>query len=264
VHDHEKLVAYTHNIYRIHHSNLTEKPRFRQDNGIEREHMKKWVVANWKMNSSQELLAAYQATFKDASKLITCPPFVYLNEEGLNLGAQNVHHLPHGAYTGEISAQMLAEFGVGYCLVGHSERRHYFNETDKLIKTKADRCLEAGVTPIICIGESLDEYLNGQTVQVLKNQLEECLPDVTGFWLAYEPLWAIGTGKTPTINEITNVHAMLRQHLPGVVLLYGGSVNIANASDIFAIDNVDGVLVGGASLDIAAIKIIYASSVVGA
>lgn len=225
--------------------------------GKQGEIMKKWVVANWKMNGSKELVGAYKNAFGNADNLIACPPFVYLNAIGTNSGAQNVHHLPKGAYTGEVSAQMLAEIGVKYCLVGHSERRQYFHESDDLIKIKANACQEYNIIPIICVGESLAEYLDGQTIKVLVRQLQNCLPDSPQFWVAYEPLWAIGTGQTPTVEEISNVHYMLRESLPGVVLLYGGSVSALNASEIFAINNVDGVLVGGASLDISAITNIY-------
>lgn len=219
--------------------------------------MKKWVVANWKMNGSQSLLNAYKNVFSNLDSLIVCPPFVYMNKLGINLGAQNVHHLPKGAYTGEISAQLLADVGVNYCLVGHSERRQFFNESDDLVKSKAEQCQEVGIVPIICIGESLSEYLNGKTTQVLSQQLDNCLPSASKFWVAYEPLWAIGTGKTPTMSEITAVHDMLRSHLPNTVLLYGGSVSSANAEEIFTINNVDGVLIGGASLDIEIITKIY-------
>ena len=216
----------------------------------------KLVVANWKMNGSKDLISSYNKSFKNSKNLIACPPFVYLNEKiEFNLGAQNVHHQSSGAYTGEISAQMLSEIGAKYCLVGHSERRHI--ETNELIKLKANNCIEADITPIICIGESLAEYLNGKTNQVLEEQLHSCLPNRSGFWLAYEPLWAIGTGKTPTISEIANVHNMLKQNLPDTILLYGGSVNPNNVAEIFTIPNVDGVLVGGASLDIDAINKIY-------
>ncbi len=219
--------------------------------------MQKWVVANWKMNGSSTLVNAYRAALSSAEKLIVCPPFVYLNQFGLPFGAQNVHHQANGAYTGEISASMLAEIGANYCLVGHSERRQFFNETNQVIKLKATSCLQAGITPIICIGETLEEHASGQTSQVLAQQLAICLPEVPGFWLAYEPLWAIGTGKTPTLAEIAKVHASLGKHFPDIVLLYGGSVNPTNAAEILTVTNVDGVLVGGASLDIPAITAIY-------
>lgn len=219
--------------------------------------MQKWVVANWKMNGSKNLFDEYEKSFKDVNNLIVCAPFIYLRESGkLTLGAQNIHQQLKGAYTGEVSAQMLAELGVKYCLVGHSERRQYFNETNDIIYAKAQTCLDANITPIICIGETLEQYEKNHAVSVLEKQLAECLPNKAGFWVAYEPVWAIGTGKTPTINEISKVHSMLREKLPNTTLLYGGSVNGNNAAAIFSINNVDGALVGGASLDIAAMSAI--------
>ena len=219
--------------------------------------MKKWVVANWKMNGDKKLLNAYAEKFKNACNLIVCSPSVYLRGCDINMGGQNVHHLLNGSYTGEISAKMLADIGANYCLVGHSERRQFFGETNDLVKAKAIQCQDNNITPIICVGESLEDYLNGLTNKVISQQLQSCLPDLSNFWLAYEPLWAIGTGKTPTIDEIKNVHTMIRECLPETILLYGGSVNVSNAKKIFSISNVDGVLVGGASLDVSAIATIY-------
>ena len=220
--------------------------------------MQKWVVANWKMNGSKNLLNEYKNAFDESSNLIICPPFVYLGEPaGLKLGAQNIYQQPKGAYTGEVSAQMLAELSVKYCLIGHSERRQYFHEANDIVRAKAETCLRAAITPIICIGETLEQYEAHQTTHVLEKQLAECLPNGTGFWVAYEPVWAIGTGHTPTIDEITAVHLMLREKLPSTTLLYGGSVNGDNAAAIFAINNVDGALVGGASLDVKAVEKIY-------
>jgi triosephosphate isomerase len=173
------------------------------------------------------------------------------------LGAQNIHQQLKGAYTGEVSVPMLVEFSVKYCLVGHSERRQHFHETNSDVRAKAETCLEANITPIICIGETLEQYETNQTTAVLERQLTECLPSGPGFWMAYEPVWAIGTGKTPTTDEISEVHSMLREKLPNTTLLYGGSVNGDNAATIFAISNVDGALVGGASLDMTVIEKIY-------
>jgi triosephosphate isomerase len=219
--------------------------------------MQKWVVANWKMNGSKNLLNEYKKTFQNCEKLIVCPPFIYLEElAGLNFGAQNIHQQLKGAYTGEISASMLVEFGVKYCLVGHSERRQHFHETNETVRAKAEICLGADITPIICICETLEQYEANQTTEVLEKQLVKCLPSKPGFWMAYEPVWAIGTGKTPTTDEISAVHFMLRKKLPNTKLLYGGSVNGDNAATIFAIPNVDGALVGGASLDVAAVAVI--------
>lgn len=223
--------------------------------------MQKWVVANWKMNASKNLLNEYKKIFQNYEKLIVCPPFIYLEElAGLNFGAQNIHQQLKGAYTGEVSAQMLVEFGVQYCLVGHSERRQYFHETNSDVHAKAETCLAANITPIICIGETLEQYETNQTTEVLEKQLAECLPSRPGFWIAYEPVWAIGTGKTPTTDEISAVHFMLREKLPNTTLLYGGSVNGDNVATIFSIPNVDGALVGGASLNVTEIEKIYSSA----
>ena len=140
--------------------------------------------------------------------------------------------------------------------VWHSERRQQFHETNNIVRSKAEACLGANITPIICIGETLEQYEANQTTEVLERQLAECSPSESGFWIAYEPVWAIGTGKTPTTDEISAVHFMLRKKLPNTTLLYGGSVNDDNAATIIAIPNVDGVLVGGASLDVAAVAVI--------
>lgn len=224
--------------------------------------MQKWIVANWKMNGSKNLLNEYKNAFKSIKNLIVCPPFIYLEESAdLIFGAQNVNQQAKGACTGEVSVQMLVEREVKYCLVGHSERRQQFHETNSIVRSKAEACLEANITPIICIGETLEQYETNQTVKVLEQQLNECLPTKSGFWIAYEPVWAIGTGKTPTTDEISEVHSMLREKLPNTTLLYGGSVNGDNAAKMFAINNVNGALVGGASLDVAVIEKIYTATV---
>lgn len=219
--------------------------------------MKKWIVVNWKMNGDKNLLHSYEDKFHSAQNMIVCTPFVYFYNSLLKFGGQNVNHLPNGAYTGEISAKMLAEVGVKYCLVGHSERRQFFGETNDLVKQKALQCIEFGIIPIICIGENLKEYQDGITEEVLIKQLQNCLPDSSNFFIAYEPLWAIGSGKTPHNDEITKIHNMIKLRFPEIVLLYGGSVNAKNAQEILSIASVDGVLVGGASLDIDSVSIIY-------
>jgi len=220
--------------------------------------MKKWVVANWKMNGSLQLLQDYQQAFGNSENLIVYPPTVYLNQSTmLTLGAQNINEHPKGAFTGEISASMLADVGIKYCLVGHSERRQHFGEMNDLVRKKAELCLGNSITPIICIGETLEQYQAGKTLEILRTQLKECLPDSKDLWVAYEPVWAIGTGLTPTTEEILSTHAFLREKLSTVTLLYGGSVNENNAESILGIPNVDGVLVGGACLDIDKIQLIY-------
>lgn len=220
--------------------------------------MKKWIVANWKMNGSKKLLHDYQQFFDCTENLIVCPSAILLNQSGhLTLGAQNIYHQPNGAYTGEISASMLTDIGVKYCLVGHSERRQYFGETNEIVRKKVELCIENSITPIICIGETFEQYETGQTLEVLETQLSECLPSARDFWIAYEPIWAIGTGLTPTSDEITSVHTYIKGMLPSVTLLYGGSVNADNATAILSISNVDGALVGGASLDLQKISQIH-------
>lgn len=220
--------------------------------------MKKWVVTNWKMNGSKNLLQEYIDTFANAEKLIVCPPAIYLNEATeFSLGAQNINQHSKGAYTGEISAEMLIALSIKYCLIGHSERRQHFYETNDMVRAKAESCLKNSITPIICIGETFEQYQAGKTTEVLGKQLSECLPREKNCWVAYEPVWAIGTGCTPTTTEIASVHAYLKDQLPGVTLLYGGSVNEDNVQSIFAIPNVNGVLVGGASLNIDTISRIY-------
>lgn len=209
------------------------------------------------MNGDKNLLHSYEDKFHSAQNMIVCTPFVYFYNSLLKFGGQNVNHLPNGAYTGEISAKMLAEVGVKYCLVGHSERRQFFGETNDLVKQKALQCIEFGIIPIICIGENLKEYQDGITEEVLIKQLQNCLPDSSNFFIAYEPLWAIGSGKTPHNDEITKIHNMIKLRFPEIVLLYGGSVNAKNAQEILSIASVDGVLVGGASLDIDSVSIIY-------
>lgn len=217
--------------------------------------MKKWIVANWKMNGDMTLVNLYIQAFKDYSNLIVVPPFVYIKEFSSMLCAgQNVYYENDGAYTGEISAKHLQNIGTKFCLVGHSERRAYFSETNAIVKNKALQCIDHNIVPIICIGESLSDYENGKTENVLTTQINECLPNGGDFWIAYEPLWAIGTGKTPTLDEIQKIQMFIKsQFLHTVTVLYGGSVKASNAGEILKLPNVDGVLVGGASLDIAEI-----------
>lgn len=214
--------------------------------------MKKWIIANWKMNGSLEFVKKYQENFRDNTNLIVAAPFVYLsNFEKILCAGQNVHSANNGAYTGEISAVHLNNLNIKYCLIGHSERRNYFGESNDFIKHKAKTCIENDVLPIICIGENLSDYENGATEAVLQKQISECLPQQGDFWIAYEPLWAIGTGKTPTILEIKNVHNFIKSKVrENVLVMYGGSVKGSNAFDILQISQVDGLLVGGASLDI--------------
>ena len=225
---------------------------------------RKLIAGNWKMNGNAagaadfaSLLLARMATFASKCDLLVCPPFTLLGvfaKSGLTLGAQDCHTAASGAYTGDISAAMLKDAGCRYVIVGHSERRQGHNETNAQIKAKAEAALAAGLIPIICVGESLAERESGNAVAVVCQQLRESVPEAAGFVVAYEPIWAIGTGKIPTLTEIAEMHAALRKSLgssgAATRILYGGSVKPDNAAAIFGIDDVDGALVGGASLKV--------------
>lgn len=232
---------------------------------------KKLIAGNWKMNGSlaanqtlvQGLLAGLRTP---VCQVALCVPSVYLAQmqallagSAIDLGAQDMSPHEVGAFTGEISGAMLKEFGVRYCLVGHSERRQYHFETDALVAAKAQRALACGITPIVCVGETLAEREAGQTEEVVKRQLAavihtngHCISEIV---VAYEPVWAIGTGKTASVEQAQQVHAVLRAQLQAasnqadrIHILYGGSMNAANAAQLLAQPDIDGGLVGGASL----------------
>ena len=231
----------------------------------------KLIAGNWKMNGSTESNAALlQALLAQSAawscRVAVCVPAVYLAQaQGLlrgsriELGAQDVSAHSAGAYTGETSAAMLREFGARLVIVGHSERRQYHGETDALVATKAQQVLAAGMTPVVCVGETLAEYESGATDEVVKRQLAavihangHCISEIV---VAYEPVWAIGTGKTASPEIAQRVHAVLRaqlhaatEHADRVHILYGGSMNAANAAQLLAQPDVDGGLVGGAAL----------------
>ena len=220
----------------------------------------KFIVGNWKMNGSRELLREMIQKMQDiktTNRVVLCVPFTMLGEKSKKIafGAQDVSTHERGAYTGEISATMLTEAGAKYVIVGHSERRMYHDETNDIVREKATRALEQGITPIICVGETMDEKRAGKTIDIITAMVRESVPanvqdDII---IAYEPRWAIGAGITPTAEEIANAHRVIADtlaymELNGTPVLYGASVNVANAADIMAIKNVDGVLVGGASL----------------
>lgn len=231
----------------------------------------KLMVGNWKMHGSltanASLLTDVLAGMADVQcRSAVCVPAVYLAEvqsllagSSIDLGAQDVSAHASGAYTGEVSVDMLRDFGVRYCIVGHSERRQYHGESDVLVASKAQRALAAGITPIVCVGESLAEREAGQTEAVVKRQLAavihangHCISEIV---VAYEPVWAIGTGLTATPEQAQQVHAVLRAqlqaataHAQRVSILYGGSMNASNASDLLAQPDVDGGLIGGAAL----------------
>lgn len=217
------------------------------------------VAGNWKMHGSREsiggLLDAITAAVDAAGvACAVCPPYPYLPQVAERLrgtpiawGAQNVSEHAQGAFTGEVSAAMLAEFGCRYVIVGHSERRQLYGETDAQVAAKFAAARKAGLKPILCVGETLAERDAGRTTEVVARQLGAVA--FAGGVLAYEPVWAIGTGRNATPEQAQEVHAFLRARLPSdTPILYGGSVKPQNAAAIFAMPDVDGGLIGGASL----------------
>ena len=231
---------------------------------------RKLAAGNWKMNGSVAALDMIGQLAKmhgnAGCDTLLCPPAPFLvpaceraSGGPVAIGAQTCHASPAGAHTGDISAQMVAETGAAYVIVGHSERRESYNETDEDVQAKAAAAQAAGLVAIVCLGESLTQREAGDALPVIRAQLKGSVPaDSTGAELvvAYEPIWAIGTGKIPTMEEIAEVHAVLRADLISILgtegskvrVLYGGSVKPGNAADIFALPEVDGALVGGASL----------------
>ena len=231
---------------------------------------RKLVVGNWKMHGNRpanaELLAALIGARPFGADVAVCVPFVYINETAATLagsdirwGAQDVSEHEQGAYTGEVSAAMLAECGCRYVIVGHSERRAYHAEGDALVARKAQAALARGVTPVVCVGETLAEREAGETEEVVKRQLSvvihqlaHCAAEMV---VAYEPVWAIGTGRTASPEQAQAVHSVLRGQLQAATgrgaamkILYGGSVKPDNAATLFAQPDIDGGLIGGASL----------------
>jgi triosephosphate isomerase (TIM) len=210
------------------------------------------IAGNWKMFKGPAATRAFAAAFSAPSgvDVVVAPPFVSLAaavESGLVVFAQNVHWADEGAFTGEVSAPMLLELGVVGAIVGHSERRQYFGETDETVARRAEAALEAGLRVIACVGELEDERERGETEAVLRRQVS-VLPDHDGLVVAYEPVWAIGTGRTATPAIAQETHAFVKS-LIGRPVLYGGSVKPENAGELLAQPDVDGALVGGASLD---------------
>jgi triosephosphate isomerase len=239
---------------------------------------KKIAAGNWKMNLSlteaqklvSEIAHIYEDEYMGEAEVIFGVPFPYLHavhhlikgKKGISLAAQNMHQADGGAYTGETSAQMLKEVGVSHVILGHSERRQYFGEAEALLAAKTDKALENDLEVIFCIGESLEERENSKTLDVVKHQLTGgCFhlsaEDFGKLTIAYEPVWAIGTGKTATPEQAQEVHAYIRQLIADkytqavaddCTILYGGSVKPTNAQELFAQADLDGGLVGGASL----------------
>jgi len=217
------------------------------------------AAGNWKMNGTRASLSearAIAAAGASGIEVLLCLPATLLHparDLGVTLGAQDCHAQPGGAFTGDLSAPMLADAGARFIIVGHSERRAGHGEADALVAAKVQAVWAAGLTAILCIGETEAQYRAGQTLSVLSGQIAGSLPPgatPANTVIAYEPVWAIGTGLTPTVDEIAATHAFIRAQLPDadMAILYGGSVAPGNAADIFAVADVDGGLVGGASL----------------
>ncbi|HTJ62169.1 MAG TPA: triose-phosphate isomerase [Alphaproteobacteria bacterium] len=233
------------------------------------------VAGNWKMNGSRADIAAFAAKLADLGEpkrrenveLLICPPAPYveslavLSKFKVGIGGQDCHAEASGAFTGEVSATMLRDVGAIYVIVGHSERRAMFGETDAVVRSKAEAALKHGLIPIICVGETLQEREAGKADAVVRAQVAGSIPDgIAGESLivAYEPVWAIGTGRAATLDDIAAMHHVIRESLAAKsadadrgLILYGGSVKPSNAAEILALDLVDGALIGGASLDAA-------------
>ena len=219
----------------------------------------KIIAGNWKMNGSRDALKTMINALQDINSentIILCVPYTMLGLDGgrVSMGAQDVSQHDHGAYTGEVSAQMIAATGAKYVIVGHSERRQYHGETNDIVRQKSAAAIALGLTPIICVGETMDEKQAGKTMAIIESGVRESIPtDARNVIVAYEPRWAIGAGQTPTDAEIADAHKLIADTLEsmgmgGTPILYGASVKGANAAQIMSIPNVDGVLVGGASL----------------
>lgn len=227
-------------------------------NQIKKGEIMKFIVGNWKSNGNieqKETMIKYLKNVKTDNKVVLCVPFTMLGggNSHIEIGAQDVSFFANGAFTGDVSAEMLKELNVKYVIVGHSERRKYHNETNDIVKKKAFNSIQNNIIPIICVGESSEDKKAGRTMSVVKKMVLESIPTKGDFIIAYEPCWAIGTGLTPTAKEIADVHETIFKALRNIgrettPILYGGSVNSTNAKEIMAIKNVSGVLVGGASL----------------
>ena len=230
------------------------------------------IAGNWKMNKTPyeavELVGELKSLIKSPNcEVVICPPMLdipvvvgELNGTAIKLGAQNCHFEEKGAFTGEVSVKMLKESGCTHVIIGHSERRQYFNETDESVNKKLKAALEGGLTPILCVGETLEERENDRTEEVIKREIDgafEGIEEASRVIIAYEPIWAIGTGKTATPAEADVVCGYIRELIArkytkqtarATRVLYGGSMNSANAKELLAQYNIDGGLIGGASL----------------
>ena len=220
-------------------------------------------IANWKLNGDIQFIKEYYQKLIPSNNncVVVCPPNIFLhqlktNNSNLFSGAQDVSIYNEGAYTGEISAAMLNDNNIKFCIVGHSERRQYFNESNKAVNLKSINLIKNKIIPVVCIGETLEEKEKKITKDVLLNQINESIPAISNNQntiIAYEPIWAIGTGLTPTLDDINEVHSYIRnidKKFNKFKILYGGSVKSSNSADINQIKNVDGCLIGGASLKV--------------
>lgn len=235
---------------------------------------RKVIAGNWKLNGDkkfvEELITAIKNKSKNLNKIdiVVCPPALFTvqavqltKDSNIGVGVQNIYHESKGAFTGEISSEMVKDSGATYVIIGHSERRQYFGETDKSVAQKTSAVLKNGLKPIVCLGEKLEERESGNLETVIRKQLTDGLfhlsPEEFGkIIIAYEPVWAIGTGKTATPQQAQEVHAFIRKEISKkygalaekIVIQYGGSVNDANAAELLGQKDIDGALIGGASL----------------
>ncbi|MEZ5872086.1 MAG: triose-phosphate isomerase [Nitratireductor sp.] len=232
--------------------------------------VKPLIAGNWKMNGTRQSLGellgmagGFDAEMQKRLDMLVCVPATLMSDAvaavkstPMAIGGQDCHSMASGAHTGDISALMLADCGARAVIVGHSERRTDHGETSEMVREKADAALSANLMPVICIGETGEERKNGQTLEVLGEQLAGSLTDSAAIVIAYEPVWAIGTGLVPTTADVAEAHAFIREQLAArygeagstIRILYGGSVKPSNAAELLAVANVDGALVGGASL----------------
>jgi triosephosphate isomerase len=242
--------------------------------------MQQLIAGNWKMHMTRGAGAALARAVADGAATVECdlavfPPFTalaavaeVLHGRPILFGAQDCHAAPSGAFTGDVAAAMLADAGCGAVILGHSERRHFHAETDAQVRAKAQAAVSAGLLPIICVGEHEADRDAGHAEPMVCRQVAESVPDLFTGVVAYEPIWAIGTGRVPTLDDVASMHAAIRQALVrrlgpdgmDVRILYGGSVNPHNAADLLSVDDVGGALVGGASLEAAKFLAIAAAA----
>ena len=238
-----------------------------------------FIAANWKMNMDKVKIHDFVKDlsgfkFNDEVKACIFPSYVHIDylssiaqDLSVSLGAQNCHHKENGAYTGDISPASLKLSGCDYVILGHSERRYAYHENNHYVRKCAEAAISSNLIPIVCVGESLKTRQDGGALEYIKIQINECLPQVCdNLLIAYEPIWAIGTGIIPDVDQIEEVHTLIKNELnikkiKSAKVLYGGSVNAINANNIMSIKNVDGTLIGGASLNVKDFLAIYSSAV---